>query len=174
MHGNRDFLLGEAFARQSGCHLIDDPSIIELDGQRVLLSHGDQLCTDDHDYQAFRQQVRSQTFQREFLSLAIEQRQHQARQYREQSKTVTRLKAQDIMDVNTGAVRQLMQQFDVDCLIHGHTHRPAIHQLPDKQRRIVLGDWGTTGSVLIHDNNGLNLHSFDATTLTQLADSIAA
>ena len=172
MHGNRDFLLGPEFVNQSGCQLIDDPTIIDLNNERVLLSHGDSLCTDDHDYQTFRQQIRNPEFQQQLLALSIEQRQQQARQYRELSKTATRQKAQDIMDVNADAVTQMMNKHQVNCLIHGHTHRPAIHALADNKQRIVLGDWGQTGSVLIHDQNGLNLHSFDAGTLTKLAESI--
>ena len=172
MHGNRDFLLGPEFVNQSGCQLIDDPTIIDLNNERVLLSHGDSLCTDDHDYQTFRQQIRNPEFQQQLLALSIEQRQQQARQYRELSKTATRQKAQDIMDVNVDAVTQMMDKHQVNCLIHGHTHRPAIHALADNKQRIVLGDWGQTGSVLIHDQNGLNLHSFDASTLTKLAESI--
>lgn len=177
MHGNRDFLLGAEFANQSGSRLIDDPTAVDLDGQRVLLSHGDTLCTDDSDYQLFRRQVRDPEFQQKFLSLSILQRQQQASQYREQSKSATRLKAQDIMDVNADAVEQLMQEYQVNCLIHGHTHRPAIHTLDhnekgDTRQRIVLGDWGLTGSVLVHNHNGFDLRTFDATTLTTLADAI--
>lgn len=177
MHGNRDFLLGQGFCDQSGCRLITDPTLIELDGKRVLLSHGDILCTDDHDYQKFRRQVRDPGFQKDLLALSVQQRRLQAEQYREKSRKATRMKAQDIMDVNAAAVEQMMDEYQVNCLIHGHTHRPAVHILEDKgidgRQRIVLGDWGQTGSVLIHDRHGLHLHSFDVTTLNKLAESIA-
>ena len=176
MHGNRDFLLGQRFADQAGCRLLEDPTVIELGDQRALLSHGDILCTDDSDYQAFRRQVRDPGFQQRFLALSIPQRHQQADQYREQSKSATRLKAQDIMDVNAAAVEQLMNSYQVKCLIHGHTHRPAIHSLELEGKgdgqRIVLGDWGTTGSVLVHNHSGFDLRTFDATTLTALADAI--
>lgn len=172
MHGNRDFLIGAEFCKLSGCHLIDDPSIITLNNQPVLLCHGDTLCTDDVDYQAFRLKVRAPAFQQAFLALAINQRQQQVRGYRSQSKAATRVKTQDIMDVNAAAVRQSLAKHKVTCLIHGHTHRPAIHTLDNDSQRLVLGDWGKTGSVLVHNDNGFQLHSFNAATIAQLASTL--
>ena len=176
MHGNRDFLLGQAFCEQSGCRLLDDPTLIELDGKRVLLSHGDILCTDDHEYQKFRRQVRDPEFRKSLLAMSVQQRRQQANHYLETSRQAKRLKPQDIMDVNAGAVERMMDEYQVNCLIHGHTHRPAVHNLGNKgtgtRQRIVLGDWGRSGSVLVNDRNGLHLHSFDAGTLPELAASI--
>ncbi len=173
MHGNRDFLLGQQFADSSGSRLIDDPTLIQLDQHQVLLSHGDELCTDDVDYQAFRKQVRNPDFQRAFLALSMREREQQAHGYRELSKSSTQMKAQDIMDVNQMAVHQLMADHKVDYLIHGHTHRPAIHHL-DKvgKQRIVLGDWGDSGSVLIHNQAGFQLSSFNQSTLADICQTL--
>lgn len=169
MHGNRDFLIGSVFAERSGCRLIDDPTVICLDSQTIVLSHGDALCTDDVDYQAFRHQVRNPAFQRAFLSLPLNERLKQAQSYREMSKTSTRMKAEGIMDVNQTAVSELMTAYNAQHLVHGHTHRPAIHQVDDNTRqRIVLGDWGTQGSVLIYNENGFQLRYFDTTTLADI------
>ena len=175
MHGNRDFLLGSRFAKLTGCTLINDPTLIHIDNIPVLLSHGDQLCIDDVDYQAFRKQVRNPMFQEAFLSLPMQERINQARGYRELSKQSTEMKTEDIMDVNSEAVDQIMGQYQAQHLIHGHTHRPAIHQLSAPQsQRLVLGDWGTNGSVLIHNNKiGFQLHWFSQDTLPTLDQLLA-
>jgi UDP-2,3-diacylglucosamine hydrolase len=171
MHGNRDFLLGPDFASEAGSRLIEDPLRIELDGNAVLLSHGDVLCTDDSDYQRFRRQVRDPAFQRRFLSLSVAERREQARAYRDLSQQATSMKAEDIMDVNDEAVSHFMREHNADYLIHGHTHRPAVHAAtPDHGQRIVLGDWGHCGSVLIHNRLGFVLHSFEATTLDTVSE----
>ena len=173
MHGNRDFLLGSTFASQAGCRLIDDPTRIELNGKAVLLSHGDILCIDDVDYQKFRRQVRDPEFQQHFLSLPIDERRQQAAAYREQSRLATSMKAAEIMDVNADAVTRFMRDHDADILVHGHTHRPAVHPATEEHgQRIVLGDWGPGGSVLIHDQRGFELYSFTAATLDSLTQRL--
>lgn len=152
MHGNRDFLMGELFARQSGCLLIPDPTIIEISGERTLLMHGDTLCSDDLEYQRFRTQVRDPETQKQFLGLPIEQRIAVAKHYREQSRLRTRDKSEEIMDVNQQTVADTMREYGVRRLIHGHTHRPAIHSFSLDDRpasRMVLGDWYEQGSMLI-------------------------
>lgn len=151
MHGNRDFLLGSAFAERSGVHLIEDPARIELYGTPVLLMHGDTLCTDDHEYQAFRRRVRDRDWQRQFLALPLAERRRLAAGLRETSREQTAGKHPGIMDVNAQAVAQAMLEAGVQTLIHGHTHRPGIHEFTlngHPARRIVLGDWYDQGSML--------------------------
>ena len=160
MHGNRDFLLGETFAAMTGARLLEDPSVIDLYGQPTLLLHGDTLCTDDVRYQQFRAMVRDPIWQQEILSHSPAERLALAKQYRELSQTETGNKAEDIMDVNQQAVEQLMQAKGIYRMIHGHTHRPAIHEFAinaTSAQRIVLGDWYEQGSVLRCDANGCEL-----------------
>ena len=162
MHGNRDFLMTEQFSELSGATLIEDPSIIELYGTPTLLMHGDTLCTDDIEYQKFRDMVRNPHFTADFLSKSIEERLAVAAKYREASKTETASKAMDIMDVNQQAVESTMLEHNVVQLIHGHTHRPAIHDFSvdnKEMKRIVLGDWYEQGSVLVCNESGCQLES---------------
>lgn len=152
MHGNHDFLLGAAFEKASRCRLIQDPSVIEVNGTRVLLMHGDMLCTLDVDYQKFRKTVRDPDVQSEFLDLSLEDRVQRATELRGRSRKAMRLKPKDIMDVTPEAVVDAMRQHNVRHFIHGHTHRPAVHQLNvagESAVRIVLGDWYEQDSVLI-------------------------
>ncbi|MGM1051352.1 MAG: UDP-2,3-diacylglucosamine diphosphatase [Pseudomonadota bacterium] len=144
MHGNRDFLLGSRFAKQAGATLLADPSVVTLGGKRVLLMHGDSLCTLDTAYQAFRAQARSPLWQAQVLSMPLPERIALARQLREQSGEANSSKAEEIMDVTPAEVVKAMAEQRVTTLIHGHTHRPAVHELEvDGQpaRRFVLGDW---------------------------------
>ncbi|MBL0164281.1 MAG: UDP-2,3-diacylglucosamine diphosphatase [Xanthomonadales bacterium] len=145
MHGNRDFLIGERFAKKAGMTLLPDPSVINLYGTPTLLMHGDTLCTDDVAYQAFRKQVRSPEWQRQFLAQSIETRQAFASQARQESQRHTGDSTNAaIMDVNQDAVEAAMSSANVRNLIHGHTHRPALHPFNlDNQpaERIVLSDW---------------------------------
>lgn len=146
-HGNRDFLVGQAFAKRIGATLLDESIIVNVAKTRALVMHGDQLCTDDTQYQSFRSLVRSNQWQQDFLSKTIEQRLYIAEQLRSASKQQGQLKSQEITDVNQDAVIDTMQQHDVTLLIHGHTHRPAVHNLlVNKQNatRMVLGDWGSS------------------------------
>ncbi|WFM69772.1 UDP-2,3-diacylglucosamine diphosphatase [Halomonas sp. CKK8] len=144
MHGNRDFLLGERFANEAGASLLPDPSVVTLGGKRVLLMHGDSLCTRDEAYQTFRAQARHPRWQEQVLSMPIQERLALARQLREQSGEANSNKAEDIMDVTPDEVVKAMAEHGVTTLIHGHTHRPAVHDLEvDGQpgKRYVLGDW---------------------------------
>jgi UDP-2,3-diacylglucosamine hydrolase len=145
MHGNRDFLLGERFAKEAGMTLLPDPSVIDLYGTPTLLMHGDTLCTDDLAYQEFRKLSRSPQWQRQFLSQSVEQRRAFANQARQESQRHTGDKANaTIMDVNQGAVEAAMKSAGVLRLIHGHTHRPATHGFNldrEQAQRIVLSDW---------------------------------
>ncbi len=160
MRGNRDFLAGEEFSRKTGCRLLEDPTIIDLYGERVLLMHGDTLCTDDTAYQEFRSMVRNPAWQSEFLAMSIPERLAMAEQARAKSHEHVKATADTIMDVNSAAVLDAMQQHGVRSLLHGHTHRPAVHEFRiDGQAacRIVLGDWYEQGSVVRWDEAGPRL-----------------
>ena len=157
MRGNRDFLMGERFEKETGCRLIPDPTLIDLYGKTVLLMHGDTLCTDDTEYMNFRALVRNEKWQKEFLSRNLEERDAIFRSFREISKAATAQKKPEIMDVNQQAVESVMRSHGIHDLIHGHTHRPAEHifNLDGRRaRRRVLGDWYEQGSVLRCDENG--------------------
>ena len=161
MHGNRDFLLGERFARDAGMTLIPDPSVIDLYGTPTLLMHGDSLCTDDVPYQTFRRQSRSAEWQRKFLAQTVQQRENFAQQARKESQRYTTDQANAvIMDVNENTVIDALCTADVQRLIHGHTHRPARHQLTldgKAYERIVLNDWYEAGGVLRVSRDQLEL-----------------
>ena len=165
MHGNRDFLLGEAFARRAGMTLLQDPVVIDLHGRPALLMHGDTLCTDDVAYQQFRAQTRDPRWQQQFLAqplaarLAFAQQARVASQARQgELRDAGTMEA--ITDVAPGAVAAAFRGHDVGLLIHGHTHRPAVHALDVDGRactRVVLGDWYEQGSVLRVDADGMQL-----------------
>ena len=140
MHGNRDFLVGSALMSRCDARLLDDPTVLVFDGQRWLLSHGDALCIDDLPYMQFRAQVRSPEWQRAFLSQALAERQAIARGLRQQSESLKK-SVVDYVDVDAKAARLLLQQATALTLIHGHTHKPAEHDLKDGMRRVVLSDW---------------------------------
>jgi UDP-2,3-diacylglucosamine hydrolase len=151
MHGNRDFLIGEDLAKRCHFQLINDPLPISIHNQPALLMHGDTLCTDDVDYQKFRGMVRNRDWQKEFLSKSLEEREQIATSMREQSKRATADKSPEIMDVNQDTVAETIRRHGITTLIHGHTHRPAIHEFEvddNPVKRIVLGDWYKTGSYL--------------------------
>lgn len=162
MHGNRDFLIGEAFAKAAGATLLTEPARLNIDDRAVLVEHGDALCTDDHAYQAFRAQVRDPAWQAQFLALPITERLAQARAARTRSGEDMAGKTATIMDVNTQAVHQRFSEHAVTRLIHGHTHRPGVHTLrlkTDSAKRFVLGDWFEQGSVLVIDHGDWQLKS---------------
>lgn len=157
MHGNRDFLIAEGFCQMAGITLLDDPTMINLHGKKALLSHGDDLCTDDVAYQQFRVQVRDQQWQHEFLSQPLSVRKKQIEAIRARSEQEKTQKSLEIMDVNPEAVNTLLNKYEPDLLIHGHTHRPNQHSIDLNGRLItrwVLGDWYEQGSYLVCDING--------------------
>lgn len=144
MHGNRDFLLGDRFCTETGATLVDEGTVINLYGQAVLLLHGDSLCIDDTAYMAFRGQARDPQWQAGFLAQPLEQRRAIAAQIREQSKAMNADKSDEIMDVNAAEVERQMTATGVTEMIHGHTHRPQVHQITicsQPAQRFVLGDW---------------------------------
>ena len=146
MHGNRDFLIGNDYCERAGATLLDDPTVIELYGTPVLLMHGDSLCTADVEYQKFRANMRNPQMQKMMLARPLEDRQQMARQLRQMSMAKNQGKAEDIMDVTPEEVVKELEHHGAQLMIHGHTHRPAIHDLEangEPARRIVLGDWDT-------------------------------
>lgn len=161
MPGNRDFLLGETFAQRAGLTLLEDGAVHDLYGRPTLLMHGDLLCTDDVAYQTVRQQVRTPQWKAQILAMPLEARRAFATKAREDSRAHTGATQESIMDVNADAVQQALRHAGVNRLIHGHTHRPAVHalQLDDhRAERIVLGDWYEHGSVLKVTPSGAELH----------------
>ncbi len=164
MHGNRDFLIGRRFAAATGCELLSENEVVEINGVRVLLTHGDLLCTDDEPYQALRAQVRNPGWQREFLSKPVKERRRIANDLRAKSQTAISEKSEEIMDVNESAVAEAMRAYGVTTLIHGHTHRPGIHEFEldgNVATRIVLGAWYDQGSVLRWNDGGFTLATLD-------------
>jgi UDP-2,3-diacylglucosamine hydrolase len=169
MHGNRDFLVGADFERATGCRILAEPALVAPGGETALLMHGDSLCTDDVEYQAFKARVRQPAFIQQFLALPVAQRRAIAQGYRAESAKSTRRKPMEIMDVNADAVANTLREHGVRRLIHGHTHRQAIHELlidDQPAQRIVLGDWDDTGCVLVHDELGYRMENFDLAALT--------
>ena len=164
MHGNRDFLVGETFAAEAGVTLLPDPSVIELDGERVLLMHGDSMCTRDEAYMKFRAMTRDPQWQAQILAMPLEQRLALAQSLRMQSGETNSEKDEAIMDVTPEEVVREMREHDVRTLIHGHTHRPAVHELEidgEPARRIVLGDWRPTQAFdIIARGQGPELREF--------------
>jgi UDP-2,3-diacylglucosamine hydrolase len=165
MHGNRDFLIGETFAQASGSRLLPDPCHTTLYGTPVLMSHGDILCTDDLAYQQFRQQVRQSDWQTEFLGKPLFERIAIIEQLRVASNREKSVKSMAIMDVNQDAVSRLLTDYAYPpTLIHGHTHRPGVHQYEIDGHhctRWVLGDWYNQGSYLRMDAAGIASHTLE-------------
>lgn len=149
--GNRDFLVGAAFAAATGMALLPDGCVHDVAGRPTLLLHGDTLCTDDSEYQAFRATVRTAAWQRDFLALPLAERRQRIEALRQRSEAEKQVKAQALMDANPDAVAAAFRGHGVDRMIHGHTHRQATHtQVVDGRpcRRWVLGDWGASGNYL--------------------------
>tara|TARA_B100000795_G_scaffold56007_1_gene36949 strand:- start:182 stop:931 length:750 start_codon:yes stop_codon:yes gene_type:complete len=159
MVGNRDFMLGKAFADSSGMSLLQEPTLIEISQCKVLLMHGDSLCIDDISYQRYRLWSRNRFLQYCFLMLPATYRQRISDKIKQKSHNKKQYKSAGIMDVNHNEVDRVMAKFRVDYLLHGHTHRPGIHDLGHEQYRIVLGDWEKQPSFIVFD--GYQLQLFD-------------
>jgi len=140
MHGNRDFLVGQTLMQLCNATLLNDPTVLAFAGQRWLLTHGDALCLDDTDYLQFRQQVRATPWQQDFLARPLAERQAIARDMRRQSEARKQSGA-DYADVDRAAARQWLEAAQARTLIHGHTHKPARHDLGQGYSRVVLSDW---------------------------------
>ncbi len=163
IHGNRDFLLGKRFARESGMMLLPEEQRLELYGRPLLILHGDTLCIDDAGYQAFRAKVHTPWIQKVFLALPLFIRQKIAARMRADSKAANSHKSMEIMDVNPQAVVDVMEKHHVQWLIHGHTHRPDVHQLianGEPAYRVVLGAWHTEGSMVKVSETDVELIAF--------------
>lgn len=156
MHGNRDFLIGKRFCQLANCQLLNDPSLIQANGESILLMHGDSLCTSDTGYQRMKRILRNPVSLFILRHLPLKTRQRIAGDLRQQSRSRTAMKANDITDVSPEAVEQAMRRYQVHTLIHGHTHRPATHPLSQGQR-IVLGDWDNQGWYVQIDEQGIEL-----------------
>ena len=168
-HGNRDFLLATGFERRTGCRILADPTIVERYGERVLLTHGDALCIDDISYQRLRSTVRDRAWQRRFMRLSLATRRTLAEAARQGSRNHTGMVAADIMDANPNAIVNVLRACRVQTLVHGHTHRPGVHEFTVDgvpARRLVLGAWYEQGSYLRWDARG-----FEAVALTTAAVS---
>ena len=158
--GNRDFMLGEQFASDIGGTLLPDQTVLDVAGQPTLVLHGDTLCTDDVDYQQFRQLVHSPEWQAEMMAKSLDERRELARQLRSMSVDAASNKPEDIMDVNQNAVSAAMRDAGVAVMVHGHTHRPGRHQCATGER-IVLGDWtAQSGWLLREQGSELTLERF--------------
>ncbi len=169
MHGNRDFLIGARFAAAASLTLLPDPSPITMQGRQVLLLHGDTLCTDDITYQRFRTQVRDPSWQAELLAKPYAERAALARSMRSRSDVEKSMKPDAIMDVNPSTVAKIFEQQDLDVIIHGHTHRPAMHMHNAFGRQVtrwVLQDWHDRGGYLADDDpeHALTAHTIAPTT----------
>lgn len=165
MHGNRDFVIGAAFARLSGVSLLPDPLLLNLYGQPALLTHGDTLCTLDHEYQAFRREARSESWIRNLLEKPLAERKAAIEVLRRQSEQEKRSKPAEIMDVAPDEVEAALRRHGYPLLIHGHTHRPARHaHTVDGHRceRWVLADWYQAGSYLACDESGCRAANLSA------------
>jgi UDP-2,3-diacylglucosamine hydrolase len=160
IHGNRDFLIGKRYAKQASMQLLPEVDTIDLYGQYVVIMHGDTLCTRDVDYQVFRKKSRSWWWQATIKSLPLFVRKKIAANYRKKSASATSVKSQEIMDVTDSEVIECLQKYQSQLLIHGHTHRPAIHELSangEPAKRIVLGDWYEQGAWLKVTANSIEL-----------------
>ena len=164
MHGNRDFLIGPRFCAAAGTRLLGDYERITLDGQPILLTHGDLLCTDDTRYMTLRSELRSKTWQRDFLAKSLAERRQIASDLRQLSATEIAAKDEYIMDVNLAAVERTMREHDVTLLLHGHTHRPAVHRFDLDGRpaaRVVLGAWYHEPNIVRWTAGGFALERLD-------------
>jgi len=160
IHGNRDFLLGKRYAKQASITLLPEIDLIDLYGQKAVIMHGDTLCTRDVNYQAFRKKSRTWWWQTAIKCLPLFLRKKIAADYRKRSAAATALKPQDIMDVTPNEVIDCLELHHNQLLIHGHTHRPAVHELIANNKpakRIVLGDWYEQGAWLKVSSAGMEL-----------------
>lgn len=159
MHGNRDFLFGEGFAEEIGATLINDPTVITINGSRIVITHGDAYCTRDSAYQQMRQMLRSSQWKSEILDKSIEERRILATSLRNQSRLANQNKADNIMDVTHSEVLNSLKTNDASTVIHGHTHRPGIYNL-EGNNRFVLGDWDRCGWLVRSSDQALTLECF--------------
>ncbi|WP_318404096.1 UDP-2,3-diacylglucosamine diphosphatase [Photobacterium leiognathi] len=162
VHGNRDFLIGKRFSQQTGIQLLPEHSVVDLYGKPTLILHGDTLCIEDEAYQRYRKKVHNKFIQWLFFRIPLSKRIQIGEKFRNNSSKNNQMKSQSIMDVTASEVVRVMEEFHVDQMIHGHTHRPDIHSLTVNDKpatRIVLGDWYEHGSVLVVTPDGYQLET---------------
>ena len=160
MCGNRDFMVGSVFAAETGATLLPDPCVLDIAGEKIILAHGDALCTDDHEYQAVRKMTRDPAWQAMMLEKSLDERLAFAAEARRKSQSYASQISEKIADVNQAAVEDLMSSYGIFALLHGHTHRPAVHEFDvdgHSARRLVLGDWHEQGSVIRWSSEGPKL-----------------
>ena len=160
IHGNRDFLIGSKFAKDSGIQIIKDQYIMTHSGKKIMLSHGDVFCTDDHEYQDLKSRIRSKKWIDDFLSQPLNERIAIAEDMRSKSKDASSNKPENIMDTNKDSIDHCIKHNNLDLLIHGHTHRPEIKKLSNGTIKVVLGSWEDEGWVFEYDHDHFDLKSF--------------
>tara|TARA_B100001989_G_C24529405_1_gene460688 strand:- start:1028 stop:1741 length:714 start_codon:yes stop_codon:yes gene_type:complete len=160
IHGNRDFLVGSKFETETGVEILKDQYILNIEDKKIMIAHGDTFCIDDIEYQEMKKEIRSDSWKKDFLAKSIDERINFADSLRAKSKKRNSNKPENIMDVNNEYVLKVIQREKIDILIHGHTHRPAIHKLPNGSIRAVLGSWEKDGWVAEYIRHNIELSSF--------------
>tara|TARA_A200000113_G_scaffold216231_1_gene221330 strand:- start:19227 stop:19937 length:711 start_codon:yes stop_codon:yes gene_type:complete len=160
IHGNRDFLIGNKFASDTNIKILDDMHIINLNNKKIMLSHGDAFCTDDTDYQKFKNETRNSSWIKSFLKKPLDERLFIADDMRSKSKSANSNKPENIMDTNPKAIEESVIKNEIDILIHGHTHRPEVKYFANGSIKVVLGSWEDKGWVFEYDSNHFDLRSF--------------
>ncbi|MBK86280.1 MAG: UDP-2,3-diacylglucosamine diphosphatase [Flavobacteriaceae bacterium] len=160
IHGNRDFLIGNKFASDTNIKILDDMHIINLNNKKIMLSHGDAFCTDDTDYQKFKNETRNSSWIKSFLKKPLDERLFIADDMRSKSKSANSNKPENIMDTNPKAIEESVIKKEIDILIHGHTHRPEVKYFANGSVKVVLGSWEDKGWVFEYDSNHFDLRSF--------------
>lgn len=160
IHGNRDFLIGNKFASDTNIKILDDMHIINLNNKKIMLSHGDAFCTDDTDYQKFKNETRNSSWIKSFLKKPLDERLFIADDMRSKSKSANSNKPENIMDTNPKVIEESVIKNEIDILIHGHTHRPEVKYFANGSVKVVLGSWEDKGWVFEYDSNHFDLRSF--------------
>ena len=160
IHGNRDFLVGSGFESETGVRILEDQYTFSLEDKIIMIAHGDTFCIDDVEYQEMKRKIRSDSWKKDFLAKSISERVDFANDLRTKSAKRNSNKPENIMDVNDNYVLEVIQREKIDILIHGHTHRPAVHKLSNGSTRAVLGSWEDSGSVIEYSQGNIELNSF--------------
>ena len=160
IHGNRDFLIGSAFESKTGVKILADQHTFNIGEKKIMISHGDAFCVDDVEYQEMKREIRSDSWKKDFLAKSISERVDFANDLRTKSSERNSNKPENIMDVNDNYVLEVVQKEKIDILIHGHTHRPAVHKLENGSIRAVLGSWEEEGWVADYIEENIKLTSF--------------
>ena len=160
IHGNRDFLVGSGFESETGVRILEDQYTFSLEGKKIMIAHGDTFCIDDVEYQEMKREIRSDSWKKDFLAKSISERVDFANDLRKRSAERNSNKPENIMDVNDDYVLEIIEREKIDILIHGHTHRPAVHKLSNGSTRAVLGSWEDSGSVIEYSQGNIELNSF--------------